>query len=266
MLFIILNIGVSAVESIPGGTRTIDGLFQALGARTSGFAIITISSVAPALQVTYLAAMYISSLPIIVSLRRSNIYEEQSLGIERSDNHDDNQVKLEKSYVGVSKSVRIMHTVSGLLTHMITQRHISNILVYDLWYILTAFFLICVIERNALVSGQSGYSIFSILFEVASAYGLVGLSLGVPYDNYSFCGTFHKLSKLIFVCLMLRGRHRVLPLATDRAVLSPAGETVRKMDADHIHPVDKSSREESREDQKEDMARNQQRSKFKATE
>ncbi|KAL9103512.1 MAG: hypothetical protein Q9187_008999 [Circinaria calcarea] len=205
VLFIILNIGVPAVESIPGGTRTIDALFQALGARTSGFFIITISSVAPALQVTYLAAMYISSLPIIVSLRRSNIYEEQSLGIERSDNHNDNQVKLEKSYVG---------------------RHISNILVYDLWYIVAAFFLICVIERNALVTGQSGYSIFSILFEVASAYGLVGLSLGIPYDNYSLCGTFHKLSKLIFICLMLRGRHRVLPLATDRAVLSPGGETV----------------------------------------
>ena len=104
VLFIILNIGVPAVESIPGGTRTIDGLFQAFGARTSGFFIITISSLAPALQVTYLAAMYISSLPIIISLRRSNIYEEQILGIERSEKDEDNQLKSEKSYVGVRQS------------------------------------------------------------------------------------------------------------------------------------------------------------------
>ena len=105
VLFLILNIGIPAVESIPGGTRTIDGLFQAFGARTSGFFIITISSLAPALQVTYLAAMYISSLPIIISLRRSNIYEEQSLGVERSEKDEDSRLKSEKSYVGVSRSI-----------------------------------------------------------------------------------------------------------------------------------------------------------------
>ncbi|KAI9872140.1 MAG: hypothetical protein M1830_002029 [Pleopsidium flavum] len=233
VLFMILNIGLPAVDSIPGGTRTIDGLFQALGARTSGFSIITISSLAPALQVTYLAAMYISSLPIIISLRRSNIYEEQSLGIERSDKHDDNQFKSETSYVG---------------------RHISNILVYDLWYILIAFFLICVIERNALVTGQPGFSVFSILFEVASAYGLVGLSTGVPYDNYSLCGTFHVLSKIVLLALMLRGRHRVLPLATDRAVLSPGGEMMLRMDEDYDLGQDKSVREGLREVQKDEKA------------
>ena len=48
---------------------------------------------------------------------------------------------------------------------------------------------------------------------------------------------------------MLRGRHRVLPLATDRAVLSPGGETMRRMDEDFNLDVVGPSREESGEGQ-----------------
>lgn len=40
-------------------------------------------------------------------------------------------------------------------------------------------------------------------------------------DNYSFCGAFNPLSKLIICAVMLRGRHRGLPVAIDRAVMLP---------------------------------------------
>lgn len=77
------------------------------------------------------------------------------------------------------------------------------------------------------------------VFEVVSAYGTVGLSLGIPtvgphntldfrvslirrfQANYSLCGAFHPLSKLIICLVMLRGRHRGLPVAIDRAVMLP---------------------------------------------
>lgn len=77
------------------------------------------------------------------------------------------------------------------------------------------------------------------VFEVVSAYGTVGLSLGLPtvgllraltfrvslirhfQANYSLCGVFHPLSKLIICLVMLRGRHRGLPVAIDRAVMLP---------------------------------------------
>ena len=29
------------------------------------------------------------------------------------------------------------------------------------------------------------FNIFNVIFELVSAYGTVGLSLGVPYDNFS---------------------------------------------------------------------------------
>ena len=39
--------------------------------------------------------------------------------------------------------------------------------------------------------------------------------------NYSFSGAFRPLSKLIVCAVMLRGRHRGLPVAIDRAVILP---------------------------------------------
>lgn len=76
------------------------------------------------------------------------------------------------------------------------------------------------------------------VFELVSAYGTVGLSLGIPtvsllhtwtlgypdsfsQANYSLSGAFRSLSKLIICLVMLRGRHRGLPVAIDRAVMLP---------------------------------------------
>ncbi len=47
------------------------------------------------------------------------------------------------------------------------------------------------------------------------------MSLGVPYAAYSFCGSWHVLSKLVLVVVMLRGRHRGLPVALDHAIKLP---------------------------------------------
>jgi Trk-type K+ transport system membrane component len=81
VLWIILDIGQPAIDpGFPGGRRTMDGLFQSTGLRASGFSIILMSSISPALQVAYLVGMYASAYPIIMSLRQTNVYEERSLG------------------------------------------------------------------------------------------------------------------------------------------------------------------------------------------
>lgn len=56
---------------------------------------------------------------------------------------------------------------------------------------------------------------------MVSGYGCVGISTGVPWNAYSFCGAWHTSSKLILIAVMLRGRHRGLPVAIDKAVLLP---------------------------------------------
>ncbi|KAK7549418.1 potassium transport protein-like protein 1 [Phyllosticta paracitricarpa] len=205
ILFELLNLGIPAVDSIPAGTRTICGLFQALGLRTSGSYIILMSSLAPALLIAYLIAMYVSNFPIVMALRQTNTYEERSLGID----------KRETSGRG------------GLA------RHLRRQLAYDMWFQIFAWFLISIIERSKLMNSQPGFNQFAILFEVTSAYGTVGLSTGVPYDDYSLSGAFQTGSKLVLMAVMLRGRHRGLPLAIDRSILLPGEELMHRMDAEY---------------------------------
>lgn len=56
-----------------------------------------------------------------------------------------------------------------------------------------------------------------VVFELVSAFGGIGLTLGIPTQNYSFSGAFGPLSKLVVIVIMVRGRHRGLPVAIDRA-------------------------------------------------
>lgn len=195
----------------------MNGLFQSVELRAGGMYIITISEVSPALQFFYMIIMYLSMYPLIVSLRESNIYEERSLGQDDATKfgHKSDNDNAPKSQVGV---------------------HIRKQLAYDIWWPLLAIFLICIVEHNPLDTGAPGYTIFSIMFEVVSAYGTVGLSLGVPYDNYSFCGSWHVLSKLILLTVMIRGRHRILPMAVDRAVLLPGQDLLDRLDKEMETP------------------------------
>lgn len=63
-----------------------------------------------------------------------------------------------------------------------------------------------------------------IVFEIVSAYGAIGLSIGLPNANYSTSGAFSPVSKLVLIMVMIRARHRGLPAAIDRAVMLPRDE------------------------------------------
>lgn len=88
-------------------------------------------------------------------------------------------------------------------------------------------------ERDALSIPSPGFDLYAVFFETVSAFGVIGVSTGVPYDTYSFCGAWHTLSKLILIVVMLRGRHRGLPMAIDRAVLLPGQELMETMDREY---------------------------------
>lgn len=110
IFWIILQIDYPAITSIPSGNRIIDGLFQALNVRSIGMSIISMSEVAPALLVLYTAAMYVSALPVIISIRSTNVYEERSLGVHKSVKLDE-ELGSERSYIGVGTISLICHGV-----------------------------------------------------------------------------------------------------------------------------------------------------------
>ncbi|KAJ8503159.1 hypothetical protein ONZ45_g11106 [Pleurotus djamor] len=209
--FEVLNIGLPAFEALSVGPRTIAGLFQGLSARASGFAIVPIANLAPAVQFMYVILMYIAVYPVALSIRSTNVYEEKSLGIFQvpPDEKDQEPTNLE--------SLPPRERVGKYLDWHL-RRQVSN----DMWWLVWSVFFIAIIERGSIMDeNKKWFDMFRVLFELVSAFGGIGLTLGVPYDNFSFCGAMKPLSKLIIIVVMVRGRHRGLPLAVDRAILLP---------------------------------------------
>jgi len=164
----VLDIGNPEMETIPLGVKFISGLLQAIAVRAAGFAAVPLSALAPAVKVLYVIMMYISVYPIAMSVRSTNVYEEQSLGVFRDDEVHEEQFQLTGDRV----------TVWGRYLAMHARKQLS----FDMWWLALALFLVCIIERDNLdnANNQSWFNIFALMFELVSAYGTVGLSLGIP--------------------------------------------------------------------------------------
>ena len=147
-----------------------------------------------------------SNRPIAIAIRKTNVYEEKSLGIYDEDEHDEDEDEAAKPNAN-----------RGLTAHV--QRQLG----FDLWYVMLGFFLVAVAEGPRLQphGKDIAFSLFPILFEIVSAYGTVGLSLGYPRTQTSLCAEFNTVSKLIVIAMQVRGRHRGLPHALDHAILLP---------------------------------------------
>ncbi|EST09385.1 Cation transporter [Kalmanozyma brasiliensis GHG001] len=224
LAFLILDIGNPVIESITLSIRVFDGLFQSIAVRAAGFTVVSLLALAPAVQFLYVIMMYLSAFPLALSVRSTNVYEEKSLGVYVDEPADPGTAPSE------SKDAKVWG--SFLASHARRQ------LAFDIWWLGFALWLICIIERNDIVDPESNgwFTIFSCLFELTSAYGTVGLSLGTPFDNFSLSGRFHTLSKLVVCAVMIRGRHRGLPVAIDRAILLPSElEQEDMMDDDLSH-------------------------------
>lgn len=224
--FEVLNIGNSNVSSLPSGVRALDGLFQALAVRSGGFYVVSINSLRIGLLILYVIMMYISVYPVVITMRNSNVYEERSLGIYA----DDPQAKEAAEERGnsnhqiFSRIKRTLTSKPGSGTESNSQfvrQQLRGQLAHDIWWIVLAVLFITLTETANFERDPVSYSVFNVLFEVVSGYGCVGISVGLPNEAYSFCGGWHKFSKLILCAVMLRGRHRGLPVAIDRAVLLP---------------------------------------------
>jgi len=194
------------VKDLPLNLRIVNGLFIAASTRTAGFASLSISALHPAVQTSYMIMMYISVFPIAISIRRTNVYEEKSLGMYDKNEVDDEAIEHSTmSYVGT---------------------HLRRQLSFDLWYVFLGLFVLAITEARALENKE--FNMFDVLFELVSAYGTVGLSMGYPNINASLSARFSTLGKLIIIAMQIRGRHRGLPYGLDRAILLPSEQRFKE--------------------------------------
>ncbi|CAI4590219.1 AIF_collapsed_G0032140.mRNA.1.CDS.1 [Saccharomyces cerevisiae] len=144
--------------------------------------------------------MYVSVLPLAISIRRTNVYEEQSLGLYDNGQDDENithedDIK-ETDHDGESEERDTVSTKSK------PKKESPKSKIEDV--------------------NKPDFNVFAILFEVVSAYGTVGLSLGYPNTNTSLSAQFTVLSKLVIIAMLIRGRNRGLPYTLDRAIMLPS--------------------------------------------
>lgn len=139
------------------------------------------------------------------------MYEEKSLGLYGSPEEEEEEAaeSKEPSYIG---------------------SHLRRQLSFDLWYIFLGFFIIAIAEGSKL-QNDPNFTMFSVLFEIVSAYGTVGLSLGYTGTNASLSAQFSVISKLVIIAMQIRGRHRGLPYALDKAIMLPS-ERLEQVEAE----------------------------------
>lgn len=240
-----LQIGNSAITILSPGIEVIDGLFQAIAVRSGGFYVVSITSTRISLQVLYVLMMFISAYPVVITMRNSNVYEERSLGIfaeDRTDakeQHDGSSSQTLAESTGTLGSLVTrafggvtMPSPKGAARKYFISQQLRAQLAHDAWWIALAVFVIMIIEGGQFETNPTVFSVFNVIFEVVSGYGCVGISTGVPWAAYSFCGSWHALSKLVLVAVMLRGRHRGLPVAIDHAVQLPGAQLTETEEED----------------------------------
>ncbi|PKS10183.1 hypothetical protein jhhlp_001933 [Lomentospora prolificans] len=211
VFFLILDLHNPVVEDLPWNVRIADGLFQAAATRTAGFSCFPINLLHPGVQTLYLIMMYISVFPIAISIRGTNVYEERSLGIYGNGDEDDGWGKSTMNYIGT---------------------HLRRQLSFDLWFVFLALFILAISEGGKLQRKE--FNMFDILFEVVSAYGTVGLSMGYHTVDASLCSQFSTVGKLVIIAAQIRGRHRGLPYGLDRAILLPSESRFAKEAAEPV--------------------------------
>lgn len=143
ILFIVLDLHIPEVSKLSGGVRFVAAWFQVTSSRHTGTTIFDLAELNPAVQFTLLVMMYISVYPIALSVRSSNTYEEQALGLFPQDLEMD-----EKTHTGSSY----------LLTHA------KNQLAFDLWYVFLGVFCLCISEAPSIMDPKQPvcYNILSL--------------------------------------------------------------------------------------------------------
>lgn len=296
VLILVLGVGNPAMEAIPLGQRIFIALFEGFSIPSGGYAIVSPSAMYFDVQVLWLVIFYTAAYPHIITMRKTNVYEERSLGIYEGDEAEPEQLHSASSssfeldaampavpsattfpkktpltpirslgqigYRGTAfvgrhlqrrmtsfQGVGVAHahatTTPALLKRSVTMdfnrtpsvhslnahppthppslisQQVRGQLSHDVWWIALALFLITLIETHHSIEDPRTYSVFTILFEIVSGYTTIGISIGLPDQAYSFSGGMYTGSKIIMILVMLRGRHRGLPVALDRAVRLP---------------------------------------------
>eukprot|EP00667_Euglena_gracilis_P003384 EG_transcript_3392 len=208
---LVINLGQYAVmmgfesfgsmKDLPIVTRSLICWFQAAVTRSGGFDAIGMNILCPSVQLMMAIMMYISAYPMIAGLRQVSEEKRQYVAMQEIDSEEQD---LQNSSIDVKRKTQTF------------AKEVWSKCMGDVWLLATALFVLTSFEGARIHAGE--FSIFSCIFELCSAFGTVGASLGAANSAASLSACFHPVSKLAVIVVLLCGRHRGQPRNIDRAV------------------------------------------------
>eukprot|EP00435_Cladocopium_sp_Y103_P019740 s884_g4.t2 len=195
-----------AFTGLEAGGKIGNALFQTVSTRTAGMNSINIAQLSQGTTFFMAVMMYFSTTPTVVTMRLSAAEHE---------------LDITGRVEGVEEAViTAENSLKGQARRYLTQ---------DATYLLVICFLICCLEQDSFARAAkhpspdsdgiyTDFGFFKVLFEILSAYGTCGLSLGFENQTFSFSGVWCGASQMLLVFTMILGRLRGLPDSIDASV------------------------------------------------
>ncbi|CAI0628047.1 unnamed protein product [Linum tenue] len=183
--------GLNPVQKLVGGA------FMAVNSRHAGESIVDLSTISPAVLVVFVAMMYLPPYTSFLPTERER-EEEQ----EDRNSRDNNIIIQNSNTTGEKRAGNI----------------VENVIFSQLSFLVVFVVMVCITERESLKKDPLNFNVFTIAFEVVSAYGNVGYSIGYsckrcinPVENcqdkwISFSGKWSNQGKIVLILVMLFGK------------------------------------------------------------
>ena len=200
-----------------GDNATLAGIgaFQVISLRSAGLQIMDFRLLNRGLMVVWVVAMYIPTAPYIGKglvgkdeMDAKTMYEKKGMiggSLSSGSGSGSGSIDLEDDDI---LHEEFMHSSSFIK---------KNILNHTFFIFLSVAICSC-IESDYIRANPEVNNVFFIFFEIISAYGNVGVSMGVPNEAYNLCGKFQTTSKLIVIFMMLLGKFRGIPKLYDEVI------------------------------------------------
>ncbi|GIQ81496.1 cation transporter [Kipferlia bialata] len=239
LVFTVFEVGNPDLEGLNIVARFAVNLFTATSTRGSGFAALSYRNLDTATAVTYTVMMIIGVYPFISILHTTMTQpvgdtdydeeEEEAVGSSDDDRERDGWeegrwdrgvdesllVYKHHGQYDVSESSRWQGFTDAVsyITRIYTEETVTR----DLAVIWFFWLLICTFDSQTLKTDTYA-SEFDVLFEVVTAFGNVGCSMGYPGTNYAFSYALQPMSRVCIIAVALLGRNRGLPMNVDAAM------------------------------------------------
>ncbi|KAI8589036.1 cation transport protein-domain-containing protein [Geranomyces variabilis] len=220
ILQFVCSLSLDSRGSAYDGVSWFVHFFQSIATRNAGYQVVTFANLHPAMLWVYVAMMYLgATYPVTIRIRgtANTAYEQRDL--VRSSADEDSSAT---SGSGAEKNDASLVEVRRMMLN-------------DIVWIFCIVFFILVFENNSVErewpnegGASSKFTLFALVFEVVSAYGNVGYSLGAPDYSYALSGSWSTPSKLAICAAMCLGRHRGLPDGVDQTVRLPTRKAAQR--------------------------------------